>query len=96
MPNILDEFDYQPDRTADYGVRALECIKYLHVLIMGQMVSPDFLGCFLVQSFYYFLEIIIIISIFKDDNENMHESLGDFEFSPDQATDYGVSCPLSV
>ena len=76
---------------------ALERIKYLHVLIMGQMVSPDFLGYFLVRSFYYFLEIIIIrISIFKEDNENMHESLGDFEFSPDQATDYGVSCPLSV
>ena len=29
-------------------------------------------------------------------NENMHESLDDFEFSPDQATDYRVSCPLSV
>ena len=60
---------------------ALERLKYIHVLIMGQMVSPDFLGCF-------FGPIPLLLS----DNENMHESLDDFEFSPDQATDYGVSC----
>ena len=59
---------------------ALELLKYLHILIMGQMVSLSFGPMFLLLS----------------GNENMHESLDDFEFSPDQATDYGVSCPLSV
>ena len=63
---------------------ALGRLKYLHVLIMGQMVSLDFPGCFLFDPFI------------TSGNENMHESLGDFEFSPDQATDDGVSCPLTV
>ena len=26
----------------------------------------------------------------------MHESLGDFEFSPDQTSDHRVNCPLSA
>ena len=51
---------------------------------MGQMVSPDFLACF--------WSVLLLLSGY----ENMHESLDDFEFSPDQATDYGVSCPLSL
>ena len=63
---------------------ALECLKYIRVLIMGQMVSPDFI--------VFFGPILLLLS----GNENMHASLDDFEFSPDQATDYGVSCPLSV
>ena len=46
MPNILDELDYQPDRTADYGLRMY--------IIMGQMVSPDFLGCFWSDPFITF------------------------------------------
>ena len=56
---------------------ALERLKYLHALIMGQMVLPDFLG-------YFFGLILLLLS----GNENMHESLDDFEFSPEQATDY--------
>ena len=40
----------------------------------------------------FFGLILLLLSC----NENIHEGLDDFEFSPDQATDYGVSCPLSV
>ena len=36
--------------------------------------------------------ILLILS----GNEHMHESLGDFEFSPDQTSDYRVNCPLSA
>ena len=36
------------------------------------------------------------ILLLLSSNENMHESLDDFEFSPDLADDYGVSCTLSV
>ena len=28
-------------------------------------------------------------------NEDMHNILDEFEFRPDQTTDYGVSCPLA-
>ena len=63
---------------------ALERLKYLHVLIMGQMVSSDIL--------VFFCPILLFLS----GNENMHESFYDFEFSPDQATDYRVSFPLKV
>ena len=51
MPNILDELEIGPPTTE---LAALERLKYLHVLIMGQIVSPDFLGCFLVRSFNTF------------------------------------------
>ena len=65
---------------------ALERLKYIHLLIMGQMVSPEF------PPWLFFGPILLLLS----GNENMHESLDDFEFSQDQATDYGVSCTLSV
>ena len=63
---------------------AIERLAYLRVLIMGQTVCQIFL--------LVFCPILLLLS----GNENMHESLDDFEFSPNQATDYGVSCPLSV
>ena len=44
MHNILDEFEFRPDWTTDYGV---SCIgKNSHRLIMGKTKSSRFLGCF--------------------------------------------------
>ena len=50
-------------------------------VMMGKTVSPLFLGCF-----HPFLFIIA-------GNDDMHESLDEFEFQPDWTTDCGVSCP---
>ena len=43
MHNIMDEFEFRPDRSTQYGV-SCPCAsnKYPHRLIMGKMVSPLF------------------------------------------------------
>ena len=46
-----------------------------------KMVSPPFLGCF--------CPIIFILA----GNKDMHKISEEFEFQPDRATVYGVSCP---
>ena len=52
MHNIMNEFNFRPDRTTDYGVNC-PCAskKYPHRLIMEKMVSPFFLCCFSLDSF---------------------------------------------
>ena len=43
---------------------------------------------------HHFFSIAIDPILFKlADNEDMHNILDEFEFRPDQTTDYGVSCP---
>ena len=50
-------------------------------VMMGITVSPLFLGCF-----HPFLLILA-------GNDDMHESLDEFDFRPDWTTYCGVSCP---
>ena len=52
-----------------------------HRIIIGKTTSSRFLECF-----------DRIISILAG-NDDMHESLDEFEIWPDSTTDYGVSCP---
>ena len=52
-----------------------------HRVIMGKTVSSRFLQCF--------DRILFILA----GNDDMHESLDEFEIWPDSTTDYGVSCP---
>ena len=49
-------------------------------VMMGKTVSSLFLGCF--SSVPFLLA----------GNDDMHESLEEFEFQPDWTTDWGVSC----
>ena len=53
-------------------------------VIMEKMMLPLFLG-------YFFYPIFFILA----GNDDMHESLEEFEFRPDLNTDCGVSCPLA-
>ena len=52
-----------------------------HRVIMEKMVSPIFLDCFSFDPFH------------TCSNDDMHESLDEFEFCPAWTTDCGVSCP---
>ena len=45
---------------------------------------PFFLSCFLSDLFQVFI---------LAGNDDMHESLEEYEIRPDQTTDWGVSCP---
>ena len=52
MHNIMNEFEFRPDGTTDYGVSCpWASKKYPHRLIMGKMVFPLFLCCFLKWDF---------------------------------------------
>ena len=52
MHNIMNEFEFRPDRITDYGVSCpLASKKYPHRLIMGKMVFPLFLCCFWLDPF---------------------------------------------
>ena len=43
---------------------------------------------------YHFFSVAIDPILFKlAGNEDMHNILDEFEFRPDQTTDFGVSCP---
>ena len=47
MHNILNEFEFWPNRITNYGVSCpLASKKYPHRLIMGKMGFPLFLCCF--------------------------------------------------
>ena len=52
-----------------------------HRVIMGKTASSRFLERF-------FEQILFILA----GNDDMHESLDEFEIWPDSTTDYGVSC----
>ena len=55
MHNIMNEFEFRPDRTTNYGVScSWASKKYPHRLIMGKMVFPLFTLLFLIGSFWYF------------------------------------------
>ena len=49
---------------------------------MGKTASSRFLD-------FFFDRILFILA----GNDDMHESLDEFEIWPDSTTDYGVSCP---
>ena len=128
--NILDEFEFRPDRTTDYGVTCpWASEKNSHRLKMGKTKSSRL---FMIRSFSY-LQVMRtyikaymsldfgqvpplttelaalerlknrchhIISVDIDPiffklagNKDMHNIMNEFEFRPDQTTDYGVSCP---
>ena len=56
MHNILDEFEFRPDLTTDYGVSCpWASKKYPHRLVMGKMVFPLFLCCFWLDPFDTFM-----------------------------------------
>ena len=56
MHNIMNEFEFRPDRTTDYGVNCpWASKKYTHRLIMGKMVFPLFLCCFWLDPFDTFM-----------------------------------------
>ena len=52
-----------------------------HIVIMGKTALSRFLNAF---------DLILFILAGNDD---MHESLDEFEIWPDLTTDYGLSCP---
>ena len=54
-----------------------------HRVIMAKTVLPLSLGCF--------YPICFILA----GNDDMHESIEEFEIRPDLTTDCGVSCPLA-
>ena len=55
MHNIMNEFEFRPDRTTNYGVSyPWASKKYPHRLIMGKMMFPLFLCYFLIGSVWYF------------------------------------------
>ena len=54
MRNIMNEFEFRPDRTTDYGVICpWESKKYPNRLLMGKMVFPLFLRFFF---FFFWLD----------------------------------------
>ena len=56
MHNIMNEFEFRPDRTTDYGVSCPWASKnYPHRLIMGKMVVPLFFCCFWLDPFDTFM-----------------------------------------
>ena len=56
MHNIMNEFEFRPDRTTNYGVSCpWASKKYPHRLIMGKMVFPLFLSCFWLDPFDTFM-----------------------------------------
>ena len=55
MHNIMNEFEFRPDRTTDYGVSCpWASKKYPHRLIMGKIGVSTFSLLFLIGSFWYF------------------------------------------
>ena len=45
------------------------------------------------RSLPFGLLVLYLILFILADNEDMHKISDEFEFRPDWATDYGVSCP---
>ena len=66
-------------RTAELA--ALGHLKKFPMTFNGNKTSSRFLSCF--------YQILFILA----GNEDMHDSLDEFEFWPDSRTDYGVNCP---
>ena len=81
MHKISDKFESRPDRTTDYGLAALEHLKISHRLIMGKW-------CLHASSFI-FDRIIIKVA----DNQDRHKRLFEFDFGPNQVSNFGVTCP---
>ena len=73
------------------------CIKAWMSLNLGQIplltMELAALEC-LKNRRHHFFSVAIDPILFKlAGNEDMHNILDEFEFRPDQTTDYGVSCP---
>ena len=82
MHKISDEFEFQPDRTTDYGVSCpWASKKNSHRFIMGKWC--------LHASPFIFDGIIIKVA----GNQDRHKSSDEFDFGPDQTTHFGVTCP---
>ena len=72
------------------------CIKAWMWLNLGQIplltMEIAALEC-LKNRCHHFFSVVIDPILFKlAGNEDMHNILDEFEFRPDQTTDYGVSC----
>ena len=71
------------------------CIKAWMSLNLGQ-IPPLTLELSALERLknHHFFSVAINPILFKlAGNEDMHNILDEFEFRPDQTTDYGVSCP---
>ena len=79
MHKILDEFEFRPDQTTDYGA-VFERLIISHRLIMGK--------CCLHASSFIFDRIIIKVA----GNQDRHKNSGEVDFGRDQ-THFGVTCP---
>ena len=78
----LNKFEFQPDRTTNYGVSCPSASKKFPLrLIMG--------NCSLHASLFIFYRIVIKVA----GNQDRHKSLHEFDFGPDQTTYFGATCP---
>ena len=73
------------------------CIKAWMSFNLGQ-ITPLILELAALERLknrcHHFFSVAIDPILFKlAGNEDMHNILDEFEFRPDQTTDYGVSCP---
>ena len=82
MHNILDEFEFRPDLTTDYGVSCPWASEKIPIDLLWEK-----------QSHHVFSAVFDRILFILAGNEDIHKSLYEFEFRTDPTTDYGVSCP---
>ena len=82
MHNILDEFEFRPGLTIDYGVSCLWASKKHPIDLQWEK-----------RSHHVFLAVFDRILFILAGNEDIRKSLYEFEFRTDPTTDYGVSCP---
>ena len=90
--DILDEFEFRPDRTTDCGVSChlapKKLIKPPWTYNRRKRCLLFFLACFC--SILLILQMLVM----TNNNEDMYESLGEFDSWPGGTTDYRVSCPF--
>ena len=82
MHNILDEFEFWPDRTIDYGVSCPWASEKIPIDLKWEK-----------RSHHVFSAVCDRILFIVAGNEDIHKSLYEFEFRTDPTTDYGVSSP---
>ena len=84
IQNISDEFEKRPDRTKDCGVSCPWASGKIPMTYNGRNLVNTL-------ALSFFLSIILILA----SNEDMHESLDEFKFRPDTATNSRFICPCA-
>ena len=82
MHIISNEFEFQPDRTTDYGVSCPWASKTFPIDLLWEN-GVSVLAC------SFFDWIIIKVA----GNQDRHKSSVKFDFGPNQTTHFGVTCP---